>query len=136
VRDGHNCSITVTVDSKRKLKPLESIKFTIQNWRTGNRNFWNNLSGYSDEWYEVVDWVYDNWDSFIGISFLPKYDPELEPYPQMPYEPTNERGYNQLFSSIPSLKEEEFIKLISKYESEYEEFELEASCNTGFCPVR
>ena len=88
----HNISNTISIDSLYKLKPLESIKLALQNW-TKNNNFWNNLNGYSDEWIEVSKWLTENFENFVGVSFIPKFDPEVAIYPQLPFEPINEEKY-------------------------------------------
>ena len=90
------------------------------------------------EWDEVVEWVYKNWESCVGIAFLPRFDPS-EPgnmYPQMPYETCSEDEYNELASSL-DIDEDELISLISLFEAEYEEGDVGSDCNSkGFCPVR
>lgn len=89
----------------------------------------------SDEWDAVCQWVYDNWDYCIGIAFLPRFDPSdnATPYPNMPYESISESDYFSI-----DLDEDKLIELISFYETEYEEYELDASCGTkgGSCPIR
>lgn len=108
VRDGHNCSVTITVAS--------------------------------NEWEEVTKWIYDNWDYCIGLTLLPRFDPVeggKAMYPNMPYEPCSVNDYQQLKVKLPQLKEEELIKLLSTYESSFEEQELDSDCNgKGVCPVR
>jgi adenosylcobalamin-dependent ribonucleoside-triphosphate reductase len=91
-----------------------------------------------DEWDEVVDWVYDNWESCVGIAFLPRFDPS-EPgnmYPQMPYETCTEEQYHEMVKAMGTIDEDELVALISVFEQEYEEHELDAGCATGMCPVR
>lgn len=87
------------------------------------------------EWDAVCKWVYDNWDYCIGIAFLPRFDPSDSetPYPNMPYETTSEYEYYDL-----EIDEDELIKLISFYETEYEDYDLDASCGSGTaaCPIR
>lgn len=107
VRDGHNCSVTITVAD--------------------------------NEWEEVTKWIYDNWDNCIGLTLLPRFDPVeggKAMYPNMPYEPCSVNDYQQLKNKLPQLKEEELIKLLSTYESSFEEQKLDSSCDTGSCPVR
>ena len=108
VRDGHNCSVTITVAN--------------------------------DEWEEVTQWIYDNWEHCIGLTLLPRFDPVeggKALYPNMPYEPCLMSEYQQLKDKLPQLKEEELITLLSTYESNFEEQELDSDCNSkGSCPVR
>ena len=51
-----------------------------------------------DEWMSVGAWVYENFDSVSGISFLPKSD---HTYRQAPYEEITEEQYYQLVASSP-----------------------------------
>lgn len=94
-----------------------------------------------DEYEKAAKWVHENWEDIIGVSFLPRYDPQDEngkaAYPQLPYETCTEEEYCELLNSIPELKEEELITLLQEYEKEYEENELDSDCQSkGFCPVR
>lgn len=90
------------------------------------------------EWDEVAEWLLENWDSYVGISFLPRFDPTegTSPYPQLPYETLTKEKYEELAAKMPLINEKDFNALISKYEKEYEEFDLGADCSTGFCPIR
>lgn len=52
-----------------------------------------------DEWMEVGAWVYKNFDTLSGVSFLP-YDTGI--YKQAPYQPVSEEEYNDWVSKTPS----------------------------------
>jgi len=65
-----------------------------------------------DEWIEVANWVYKNWDSVAGISFLPYSE---HTYKQAPYTELNKEAYEALISSSP--KEVRFADL-PLYEAE------------------
>jgi len=82
------------------------------------------------EWNEVEQWIWDNWDSVIGVSFLSLSDSF---YPLMPYEAITEKEYNkrllQMKLFIPSL--------LSKYEKEEVEIDIgNEGCESGVCPIR
>lgn len=82
-----------------------------------------------DEWDAAEQWIWDNWDNQVGITFIPLEDAF---YQLMPYEEISEKEYNDRKSKmrpfIPSL--------ISAYESETEVEILSEECHTGLCPVR
>lgn len=119
------------------ISQLERYKLLQNNYVADGHNCSITVTVAPNEWYSVVDWVYENWDSVIGVSFLPKYDPEIQTYPQMPYEPCCESKYKELKSITPSFNENQLIELISKYEKSYEEYDiLDEACSTGFCPTR
>ena len=83
-----------------------------------------------NEWDEVEQWIWDNWDSVIGVSFLSLSDSF---YPLMPYESITEEEYNKRIKDmklfIPSL--------LSKYEKEEVEIDIgNEGCESGVCPIR
>ena len=83
-----------------------------------------------NEWDEVEQWIWDNWDSVIGVSFLSLSDSF---YPLMPYESITEDEYNKRIKEmklfIPSL--------LSKYEKEEVEIDIgNEGCESGVCPIR
>lgn len=88
-----------------------------------------------DEWGDVVDWLDNNWDYVVGISFLSL---NQDYYPLMPYEECTKEQYLELKSKMAPLDPE----LVNKYEFELQtvgkDFEIDESgeCEDGHCPVR
>ena len=82
------------------------------------------------EWDQVEEWIWDNWDDVVAISLLPLSESF---YQLMPYEIISEEEYNQRISEMKP-----FIpSLITKYEREETEFDLENSdCEGGICSIR
>lgn len=83
-----------------------------------------------DEWEDVEEFVWNNWDKIVAVSFIPLSDAFYE---LMPYETITEEEYlerkAEMKPFIPSL--------ISKYETREEEYELENDgCDNGICPIR
>jgi len=83
-----------------------------------------------NEWDEVEQWLWDNWDDVIGVSFLSLSDSF---YHLMPYETITEEEYNKRVKEmnpfIPSL--------LSKYEKEEVELDIgNDGCSSGLCPIR
>lgn len=64
-----------------------------------------------DEWLKVGSWVYDNFDSVCGISFLPRTD---HVYQLAPYEEITRDQYEQVAADFPQI---DYSKL-SDYEKE------------------
>lgn len=50
------------------------------------------------EWLGVADWVYSNWDSVGGVSFLPR---ENHTYQQAPYQECTEAEYEAMLAKMP-----------------------------------
>ena len=119
------------------LEQLERYKNLMQHYVEHNQSV--TISVAPDEWDLVVNWLDENWDNFVGISFLPKFDSTIGEdgsFPQMPYVTANEERYNEMLPKFPRLQEDQLIEMIAQYEKSQEEYVLEDSCSTGACPVR
>lgn len=83
------------------------------------------------EWEETINIIMENWDDFIGVSFLP-YDGGT--YQLAPYEEITEKEYNRLIEKTLPFD----ISLLAKYENvpQIEEDEHLESCESGVCPIR
>ena len=53
-----------------------------------------------DEWFEVGNWVYQNWDIVNGVSFLP-YDGGHNKL--APYEEIDVHSYERLIKDLPRI---------------------------------
>ncbi|MCT4661176.1 MAG: ribonucleoside-triphosphate reductase, adenosylcobalamin-dependent [Tissierellales bacterium] len=82
------------------------------------------------EWETVEEWVWENWDDVVALSFLALDD---NFYELLPYEAIDEEEYNRRVGEMKS-----FIpSLISKYEKEETEFDIGTEgCESGVCPIR
>lgn len=83
-----------------------------------------------DEWEDVEQWVWDNWDWVVAVSFIPLNDSF---YKLMPYESITEMEYTELKKRMRP-----FIPaLISKYEVENEQYDIvDDDCANGVCPIK
>ena len=83
-----------------------------------------------DEWMEVGDWVYKNFDIISGVSFLPYID---HVYEQAPYQDCTEEEYKTALTNMP--KTIDFSKL-SEYEKEdHTSGNRELACSAGVCEI-
>lgn len=64
-----------------------------------------------DEWFDVGNWVYKNWDIINGVSFLPFNGGH---YLQAPYQDITEDEYNRMKELFPKID----YSQLSKYEME------------------
>ena len=76
---------------------LEMWKVYREYWTEHNPSVTINV--HEDEWIEVGAWVYRNFDSIGGISFLPAVE---HSYKQAPYQEVTEREYLELLAKMPS----------------------------------
>jgi ribonucleoside-diphosphate reductase alpha chain len=88
---------------------LEWYKKIQQNWCEHNASCTVYVK--DEEWFEVGNWVYDNWDIINGVSFLP-YDGGK--YELAPYEEIDKKTYKEL---LAKQVEVDYTQL-SKYETE------------------
>jgi len=58
-----------------------------------------------NEWLEVGNWVYRNWNDIGGVSFLPHSD---HAYKQAPYQPITKEEYEAAVASLPKIRWSEF----------------------------
>jgi ribonucleoside-triphosphate reductase (thioredoxin) len=83
-----------------------------------------------DEWLDVGAWLYKNFDSVSGVSFLPKDDDHV--YELAPIEEISQARYEQLISEFPRI---DYSKL-SEYEVEDATTgSREFACTAGGCEI-
>ncbi len=82
------------------------------------------------EWDAVEEWVWNNWDDTVALSFLSLDD---NFYELLPYEAIDEAEFIRRKEEMQAFRP----SLISKYEKEETEFDIGADgCESGACPVR
>ena len=91
------------------LDQLKHYKNLQHNWCEHNASM--TVYVRDDEWFEVGNWVYQNWEIINGVSFLP-YDGGH--YKLAPYEEIDVHSYERLIKDLPVI---DYNKL-SKYELE------------------
>jgi len=82
-----------------------------------------------DEWDQVVDYIYDNWDDYVAVAFLPKREGV---YPLMPYEEISEEEYNR---RVEEISQDDLYELLTRSEYSISEI-IDSECESGICPVR
>lgn len=107
----------------------------LEHWKIFNEHYCEHNPSITifvkdDEWLEVANWVYKNFDNVQGISFLPFSD---HIYEQAPYEEITEEEYEKILKKMP--KNVEWSRL-SEYEKEDETTgSQELACVAGGCVV-
>lgn len=104
--------------------------FSFQNKYT-EHNTSNTITVKENEWNEAEQIVWDNWDNFVGVSFLAH---DGGTYTLSPYETITKEKYEEIKSSMKQFDPE----LLHKYEDSETEADLEnmESCESGICPIR
>ena len=110
------------------LEQLELWKVYAESWCEHKPSV--TISVKEDEWVEVASWVYKNFDSISGISFLPFSE---HVYRQAPYQDCTEEEYKEALKTMP--KNVDWAEL-SKYESQdYTIASQELACTAGGCEI-
>lgn len=109
------------------IEQLELYKLVMKYYVDHNAS--NTVHVKDDEWDSVVEWVYNNWDDIIGVTFISLSDSF---YQLMPLEAITKEQYEKMISEMPKFNP----NTIREFENFEEEFELDADCDTGLCPIR
>ena len=84
-----------------------------------------------EETHEIVDWLYNNWDSYVAVSFLFRNDPSKTAadlgYPYLPQEVTTKEEYERYVARL--------LPVDIDNANSFEELS-DADCATGACPIR
>lgn len=109
------------------IEQLELYKLIMENYVDHNAS--NTIHVRDDEWEDVENWVYDNWDSIVGVTFLSLDD---NFYQLLPYEAIDKETYDKMIEEVPSFNP----NIINQFET-FEEFDvLDSDCEGGACPIR
>lgn len=82
-----------------------------------------------DEWLEVGDWCYKNFDFITGVSFLPYSE---HTYQQAPYQPCTKEVFEAAVLAMPDVD----FELLSNYEKEdTTEGSQTLACGGGGCDI-
>ena len=83
-----------------------------------------------DEWGLAKELAWDNWDKWMGASFLAH---DGGTYELAPYEEITEEEYNNISANFKDFD----ASLLYKYEKVEIETELiDEACDSGVCPIR
>lgn len=110
------------------IEQLENYKLFMENYVDHNCSITVHVR--DNEWDAVEQWVWDNWDDVVALSFL-SYDESF--YELLPYEAISEAEYNARREKMRPFNP----SLLSRYERTETELDFGASdCANGVCPVR
>lgn len=109
---------------------LEMYKLTMKHYIDHNISI--TVSVRDEEWADVEEWVYENWDDCVALSFLSLDDSFYE---LLPYETCTQEEYENRNNAMKKFRP----MLIAKYERQFYEAETDADSecsSSGVCPVR
>lgn len=115
----------ITVEDVSALEQLEHYKKIQKNWCEHNASITVYVK--NDEWLEVGNWVFKNWEIVNGISFLPHED---NMYEQTPYEKLTKEEYEKMSKDFPKID----YGQLGRYEQEDNtEGAKSLACSSGIC---
>lgn len=119
----------VEVNQEPAVAQLERYKLTMQDYVDHNTSI--TVSYSPEEVPAIIDWLLDNWDVYVGVSFIYRTDPTKTAadlgYPYLPQTVVSESTFR---SYVEKLKPVDLTGLASTTMVDAEE------CQSGVCPVR
>ena len=117
----------VDVNLESAITQLERYKLVMQNYVDHNCSI--TVSYDPTEIKDIVNWLDDNWDVFVGVSWMLRADPTTR---------AEELGYLYLPQEV--VTKEEYDKYVAKLKpieitNSFEEIDVEG-CSGGSCPIR
>ncbi|MCT4618510.1 MAG: ribonucleoside-triphosphate reductase, adenosylcobalamin-dependent [Marinisporobacter sp.] len=110
------------------IEQLENYKMFMENYVDHNCSITVHVREH--EWEEVEEWVWDNWDDVVALSFLSLDD---NFYKLLPYEAISEEEYKKRVNEMKPF----ISSLLRKYEQEEVELDIgNDGCDNGICPIR
>jgi ribonucleoside-triphosphate reductase len=126
----------VATGSKRTKEDVSALdQFEI--YRHFQRNYTdmntsNTITVKPDEWRELFEKIYHNWDEYVGVSFLAL---DGGTYQLAPYETINKNTFEDMSSIHKPLR----LDMLAKYDVELYSDQLDEimeGCENGACPIR
>ncbi len=114
-------------DDLTAIEQLEFWKVVKENYTEHNPSV--TISVGNDEWIEVANWVYKNWDIVGGLSFLPRED---HVYKLAPYEAIDEARYKELAKRLEHI---DYSKIITYEKQNETDLKRELACAGGVCEI-
>lgn len=124
-RDGKELEVNL----ESAVSQLERYKLIMENWC--QQNVSATISYSVDEVPDIIDWLMDNWNVYVGVSFLFRADPSKTAkdlgYLYLPQEVVSKEVFDEYASRIVPLEIDQA--------NSFDEIQGE-DCSTGACPIR
>lgn len=119
----------IEVNLESAISQLERYKLLQTSWTQQNTSI--TISYSPDEIDEIIDWLLDNWNVYVGVSFLYRNDPTKTAkdlgYLYLPQEVVMKEDYEKYTSKL--------LDVDFNNTDSYDELE-EDECLTGACPIK
>lgn len=114
-------------DDLTAIEQLEYWKLVKENYTEHNPSV--TISVGENEWIDVANWLYNNWDIIGGLAFLPRSD---HVYQMAPYEEIDEKTYNETLKKFANI---DFSKIVTYEKHDDTEMKKELACVAGVCEI-
>ena len=114
-------------DDLTAMEQLEHWKLVKENYTEHNPSI--TISVGEEEWIDVANWLYRNWDIIGGLSFLPRAD---HVYQMAPYEEIDEKAYREAVKRFAHI---DFSKIVTYEKVDETEVKKELACVAGVCEI-
>lgn len=119
----------VEVNIESAISQLERYKLLQTSWTQQNTSV--TISYSPDEIPAIIDWLLENWDIYVGVSFLYRNDPTKTAkdlgYLYLPQEVVTKETYDKYVATL--------LPVNFENTESFEEL-TEADCATGACPIK
>lgn len=119
----------VEINTDSAIAQLEWYKLLQETWC--EQNVSNTISYDPSEVPEIIDWFLENWDTYVGVSFIFRNDPTKNAedlgYAYLPQEVVTKDDYDAYCSMLREINYEGI---------EMRDDELQEECVGGACPIR
>lgn len=119
-----------TIDKLTALQHCEIVKFFAENWADHNPS--STITVREHEWPSVGAWVWENFDSILGMSFLPWFDNTS--YNQLPIEPITKEHYEELLKNYPTHLDWKKLASIENGSDNTDNVK-DLACSSGVCSI-
>ena len=121
--------VELEVNQESAVSQLDRYKMLMENWC--QQNVSATISYSVQEVPEIIDWLMENWNTYVGVSFLFRADPTKTAkdlgYLYLPQEVVTKQVFDEYVSRLAPLELEKA--------NSFEEIQGE-DCSTGACPIR
>jgi ribonucleoside-diphosphate reductase alpha chain len=117
----------ITKDAVTALEQLAYWKMVKTNYTEHNPS--TTISVGANEWVEVANWLYENWDIIGGLSFLPR---EEYSYLLAPYEEITQERYEEMVEKMPKI---DYSQILLYEHEDMTDVKKELACVGGVCEV-
>lgn len=117
------------VNVESAIEQLERYKLLQVNWTQQNTS--NTISYSLEEVPAIIDWLLENWEHYVGVSFLYRNDPTKSAkdlgYLYLPQEVVTKEKYEEYVAKLHD---------VNIYDDTGTEEYSDAECAGGVCPVK